>query len=234
MRFSRIIILLAILGITKTIHAQNMVATPIDKLPLNILNATNDTSKAMILYITGDGGWNKFSKNFATAMAANGYPVVSLNANDYFWKKKTAAQTAVDVALLIRTYQKNWNRKKIVLIGYSFGADVVPFVFNRLPADISAGISNICLLSVSTTTDFEIHLSVMFGGKLKDGESVIAEINKITTKPIALIFGEDETGFPLNLLKNKNYSHITLVGGHHYDDDETSLSKTIIQQIPKK
>ena len=203
MSFSKIIILLVALGITKLTEAQNATNTAITKLPLNTVPAANDTSKALVLYITGDGGWNKFSKNFATALAANGYPVVSLNSNDYFWKKKTAAQTAADLTVVLRTYQKSRKRKKVILIGYSFGADVVPFVFNLLPADLNAAITNICLLSVSPTTDFEIHLSVMFGSKLKSGHSVIAELNKINTKPIALIFGEDETDFPWNQLKIK-------------------------------
>ena len=227
-------IFLILFTLTSAKYTLAQITTPVSKLPVNTVTAGSDTSKPLIMYITGDGGWNKFSKNLAAALAGQGYPVVALNANDYFWKKKTSAQTAADITLLIKTYQKIWNRKKVTFIGYSFGADVVPFVFNRLPADLTVSITNICLLSVSTTTDFEIHLTVMFGGNLKGGESVVAELNKITTKPIALIFGEDETGFPLSQLKNKNFTHITLVGGHHYDDDETSLSKTIIQQIPKK
>ena len=125
-------------------------------------------------------------------------------------------------------------RKKIMLIGYSFGAGVMPFVFNLLPADASAQIVNSSLLSPGTHTGFEIHLSVMPGAGFSGGESVVAAINKITAKPLTLIFGEGENSFPLNHLKNKNYVSIILKGGHYYDGDEAKLCNTVILQIPKK
>jgi type IV secretory pathway VirJ component len=208
--------------------------TGLDKLPINIVTAINDTSKPLILYITGDGGWNKFSKNLSTALAAKGYPVIALDARDYFWKKKTAPQTSFDAARLIRNYQKIWNRKKIILVGYSFGADVMPFVFNLLPADLSTAVVNINLLSPSTNTDFEIHLSVLLGAGFSGGEMVVTAVNKITTKPLTLIFGADENNFPINQLKNRNFMIIRLEGGHHYDGDEVKLCETILSHLPKK
>lgn len=233
MRENKLGLLLLTLIITQQSLAQN--AATGNKLPVNMVPvAAHDTSKPMVLYITGDGGWNKFSRNLAIALAGNGYPVASLNANEYFWKKKTPAQTAADITLLIKTCQLNWNRKKIILLGYSFGADVMPFVYNLLPADLNTQVTNICLLSVSTHTDFEIHLMAMLGAGFNKGESVVAEINKINNKPVTLIFGEGENSFPLNQLKIKNYTQITLDGGHHYNENEALLSNTIIQNILKK
>ncbi|MEP7141732.1 MAG: AcvB/VirJ family lysyl-phosphatidylglycerol hydrolase [Ferruginibacter sp.] len=211
--------------------AQN--ATGIDQLPINITPAASDTGKPLVLYITGDGGWNKFSKSFGQALAGKGYPVVALNAKEYFWKKKTAAQTASDIILLIRTYQRTWNRKKIILIGYSFGADVMPFVYNLLPADLTTEVVSINLLSPSTNTDFEIHIAVLLGAGFSGGESVVAAINKITAKPLTLIFGKGENDFPLPQLKIKNYVSVVLDGGHHYDGDEMKLCNTIILHLPK-
>ncbi|MEO5890739.1 MAG: AcvB/VirJ family lysyl-phosphatidylglycerol hydrolase [Ferruginibacter sp.] len=208
-------------------------STPVGQLPVNIVTAVTDTSKPMIMYITGDGGWNKFSKGLSAEFAAKGYPVVALNSKEYFWKKKTAEQTSLDVANLIRTYQKTWSRKKIILVGYSFGADVMPFVFNQLPADLSAGVININLLSPSPNTDFEVHLAVMFGAGFTGGESVVAAINKITAKPMTILFGKGEDDFPLTQLKIKNYTSIVLDGGHHYDGDENKVCNTILQHLPK-
>ena len=211
--------------------AQNTAS--VEQLPVNIIAATGDTSKPMVLYITGDGGWNKFSKNLSQAFANKGYPVVALNARDYFWKKKTAAQTTSDITNLIRTYQIKWKCKKIIFVAYSFGADVLPFVFNLLPADVSKQVININLLSPSAFTDFEIHLSVMLGAGYSEGESVVAAINKVASKPITIIFGSGEKDFPVNQLKNKNYTTVILEGGHHYDGDEIKLCNEIIKHIPK-
>lgn len=203
----------------------------ISKLPINIVPATIDSNKPLILYITGDGGWNKFSRTLSKNFADKGYPVIALDASKYFWDKKTALQTATDVTKLILTYQQLWKKKKILLIGYSFGADVMPFVFNHLNKEQTAAIVNISLLSPSTHTDFEIHILGLFGAD-SGGESVSNAINKITAKPITLIFGSEEKGFPEKALTNKNYSIIKLSGGHHYDGDEANVADTILKQLP--
>jgi type IV secretory pathway VirJ component len=56
-------------------------------LPIDTLGS-NNMSKPLVLYITGDGGFNNFSKAFMKQWNANGYPVVALNAKSYFWKTK--------------------------------------------------------------------------------------------------------------------------------------------------
>jgi type IV secretory pathway VirJ component len=224
-------LLLISVFLKKAVVAQTM--NDITDLPVNAINTVADTSKPMIIYITGDGGWNKFSKGLAQSLAGKGYPIVALSADKYFWKKKTAEQTTTDVTKLIKVYQKQWNRKKILLVGYSFGADVMPFVFNNLSKEIAAEVLNVSLLSPSAKTDFEIHISVMFGGS-SDGDSVPAAINKINAKPLTLIFGEDENDFPVTALTIKNYTTVKLSGGHHYDGDGTTVANTIIQYIPKK
>ena len=208
-------------------------STGIPDLPVNITNAVPDSSKPFVFYITGDGGWNKFSKNLASAFAAKGYPVVSLNAEKYFWDKKTPQQAAADVSKLLLFYRQLWKKKNVVLIGYSFGADVMPFIYNQLPAELANQVVNINLLSPSAKTDFEIHLMVMLGGH-GDGEPVAAAINKITSKPIILLFGENEDDFPLDDLTIKNYTRISIPGGHHYGDDELNVCNSILLHLPKR
>lgn len=199
-------------------------------LPVNIIPAKSDSSKPFILYISGDGGWNKFSRSLSQEFANKGFPVVSLNANKYFWNRKSPQQTATDVSNLIKAYQSIWKKKKVILVGYSFGADVMPFVYNNLNKDLANDIVNISLLSPSSKTDFEIHIMVMLGGN-SGGESVTKAINSIHSKPITLIFGEDENDFPIRELSNKNYVISRLTGGHHYDGDEATVAATVLNHI---
>jgi len=226
-----IFLLIIVFIFTTAAYAQS--GNDMSNLPVNIVNSINDTSKPFVMYITGDGGWNKFSKNLATSLAGKGYPVVALNAAKYFWDKKTPAKTASDISRLMTYYQRTWKRKNVLLVGYSFGADVMPFVYNLLNKEQASQIVNISLLSPSAKTDFEIHLMVMLGGS-SGGESVTAAINKITNKPITLIFGEDEDDFPAKELTIRNYTSIKLSGGHHYDGDEVTVCNTILANALKK
>ncbi len=57
--------------------------------------------------------------------------------------------------------------QQIVMIGYSFGADVLPFILNRLAEKLM--IRYLChyLMASSGSTDFEIHWADIFGGNTK-------------------------------------------------------------------
>ena len=50
-----------------------------------------------------------------------GYAVIGLNAKDYFWNKKKPQEAAIAIEEAINGSNKEWKRKSIVLIGYSFG-----------------------------------------------------------------------------------------------------------------
>jgi type IV secretory pathway VirJ component len=226
-------LILIIISFGSGLYGQKTANADISKLPINEINSNTDQQKPFILYITGDGGWNKFSQRFAQIMADNGYPIISLNAAKYFWEKKSPEQTASDLSKLIKVYMKQWNRKEVILAGYSFGADVMPFAYTRLPGGIAALVKHVVLLSPSPNADFEIHLIVLLGGK-SNGPSVPSEINKITGKSILIVLADDDKDFPLDRLTIKNYSTIKLPGGHHYDGDVISVCTAIARELSGK
>ncbi|HWJ25842.1 MAG TPA: AcvB/VirJ family lysyl-phosphatidylglycerol hydrolase [Flavisolibacter sp.] len=194
-------------------------------LPIKFLKS-NDVTKPLIFYISGDGGWNNFSTSFIQLLNKQGYSVVGLDAKSYFWDKKKPEQAAADVTNLLNQYMKECNTRSVLLIGYSFGADVMPFIQTRLPKYISDSIRRTVLMSPSKKTDFEIHVLGMLGFGGNDGMSVPDEINKIGP-PVTFLFGSDEHDFPLNKLTVKNPAIITLPGGHHYDGNVNEIVSRI-------
>jgi type IV secretory pathway VirJ component len=192
---------------------------------------TDDATTPLLFYISGDGGMNKFSTSLLQAFTRKGYAVVALDARSYFWKKKEPETAAADISAVINQYMVKWHRKNCIIIGYSFGADVLPFIFNRLSKEVQQKTANLILLSPSATTDFEIHVSNMFGFNNVKGPSVSAEINKIT-KTVLLVFGENEDDFPLKQITIKNKQVLTLAGGHHYDSDTNYLCNQLLQHLP--
>src|SRR3954451_8271489 len=194
--------------------------------------SSSDTSKPIVLYYTGDGGFNSFSSQFVQHFNSKGYPVIGFNCLKHFWKSKTPHQSAIDASNLINYYQKLWKKKKIILIGYSFGADILPFIFTRLPGNQMENINQIILLSPSNHTDFEVHVTEMLGEGSKGMDNVPAEINKINQKPILILSGEKEDD-DLNTaaLKISNYKKVTIPGGHHYDGDPSFVVETIIKYL---
>ncbi|MBO9728064.1 MAG: hypothetical protein J7623_05445 [Chitinophaga sp.] len=206
-------------------------AQNISNLPVVTKAPAAVTTAPLILYITGDGGMKKFSANVIESFHQKNYPVVALNALKYFWNKKTPQQAGKDVAALIKSYQSQWSSNNgVVLIGYSLGADVMPFIYTSLPVEVAAEVKHMVLLSPSLTTDLEVHVSDMLGKSNNKGMSVIAEMNKISGKPLLLVFGAEEKEFNFSALSIP-YQKLILPGGHAYDEDANGVAGKILTAL---
>jgi type IV secretory pathway VirJ component len=199
------------------------------QLPIKTI-ASADTTKPLMFYITGDGGWTGFSDAFLQSINKAGYPVLALNARKYFWKKKTPASTAAELSQLINKYMVQWKRDSVVLVGYSFGADVMPFIYNYTGEPFTKKVKHIVLMLPYTSTDFEIHLTEMMGIATHDAYSVVDEVNKLT-RPILFIVGTEKGQFPVHSLTNKNYAVVTEGGGHHFDDRPGNVVALVLGHI---
>jgi type IV secretory pathway VirJ component len=198
--------------------------------PVTFFNS-GDTSKPLIFYISGDGGWNGFSASLARALNKKGYAVAGLNARSYFWEKKTPGQAAGDISAYLKKTTAQKTNGNIVFAGYSFGADVLPFIISSLPETDRAKTKAVVLLSPSSSTDFEIHWADLVGWDKKRSMDVAAAINRLDSLKVLAVFGDDEKGFPLHLVHLKNFSHQALPGGHHFQNDMDSVAKAILTGI---
>ena len=152
----------------------------IKNLPLVITN-TNlaDANAPVALFISGDGGWYHFEQTIANDLAKKGIPTIGLDSRKYFWNRRTPEETAADMSEAMAYYAKIWKRNKFVLMGYSLGAEIVPFIVNRLPEEMKQKVEATVLLSPDVTTDFEIHFSNMLGmGNKQNTYNTIPELLK--------------------------------------------------------
>ncbi len=185
--------------------------------------------KPLVLYITGDGGNNKFSTDLCTAISKAGYAVSSINAKSYFWNKRTPGQTVTDITAYLTRKLNSRKNKQLIFAGYSFGADVMPFIVNRLQDTIREKIISVILISPSLSTDFEIHWSDMLDGNTPRSMDVVAEINKMTAQKTITLFGSDETDFPIKNINLKNYTNEILPGGHRFDGNTDEVAKKMMK-----
>jgi type IV secretory pathway VirJ component len=161
-------------------------------------------------------------------MAALNYPVVGIDVLRYFWKPKTPEQTAADLASTMAYYRKKWNAKTFVLAGYSFGADILPAVYNRLPEEDKASVELLVLLGLAKSADFEIHVSGWLGKSA--GERLLSpELELIPKQKILCIYGREEKAeTACTTLQNSEAKILELPGGHHFDQDYPKLTQQIL------
>lgn len=201
------------------------------KLPVIVLPAAPDENTPMVLMITGDGGWKNFDPRLAGQFVQQKAPVVALNALHYFWTKKTPEQATSDVEDLLNKYMKQWNKRSFILAGFSFGADVMPFIINRLPDSILRHCKGVALFSPGLSTDFEIHISQMLSEHHQWEYNVVNEMEAM--KPIKLLcfFGDEEHEFPVNIIPKHGWQLIYLKGGHHYEKNTDNIAKIVLDRL---
>jgi type IV secretory pathway VirJ component len=197
-------------------------------LPVKEWAATTH-DKPLLFYISGDGGFNSFSTSLCESLNASGYDIIALNARSYFWDKKTPDETTIAIAAYLESKLNGRKSQQFVLIGYSFGADVTPFIVNRLSAVTKAKLVSAILMGPSTSTDFEIHWTDILGGNKKRDMDVVAEINNMGTQSVTIISGSDETSFPYTEVKLKKYLHEVLPGGHHFEGNTKEVVSAILR-----
>jgi type IV secretory pathway VirJ component len=208
------------------LHAANAQSSV---LPITLW--TSDKREKFVFYISGDGGMNKYSAAFCQAIAENGYTVAALDAKTYFWERKTPEQTAKEISAYLSPRLQSDPTMELLVVGYSFGANVAPFIINLLPGSLKDKLHTVILISPSLSTDFEIHLLEMLGVNNKRSLNVVPEINKMQNFKVVTIFGSKEGEFPLREVQLKSFHNEVLPGGHHFDGNPNNLATAVLRYL---
>jgi type IV secretory pathway VirJ component len=186
----------------------------------------------LIFLISGDAGFSTFTQKLSAQIYNKGYDIYTLNTKKYFWQKKTAEQSAKDFTDFLESVLKNRKNKQLIIIGYSFGADALPFIVNKMPENIKKQITKNILIDPSSTGSLEINLENYINEDTEGEELTIPEVNKMTL-PINIILSDfGYENYPYKEVKiNKNIYH--LPGNHRFKGDYEKIAQTI-QEIIKK
>ena len=198
----------------------------IGDLPVQEVHASGN-SQDFALLLTGDGGWAGLDQELAARLAAQGVPTVGLNSLKYFWTERSADQTARDVARVLHHYLSAWNKQRVLLVGYSFGADVLPFVVNRLPAELRARIASVSLLGIDAHASFEVRISDWVGNDA-GGPPTRPELDMIGHVPVLCLYGEGEADSICPGLTQPGIEREQVGKGHHFSGEYDRLADRIL------
>ncbi|MFT4249030.1 MAG: AcvB/VirJ family lysyl-phosphatidylglycerol hydrolase [Pseudomonas sp.] len=186
-------------------------------------------SRRLAIVISGDGGWRDLDKDVGAELNRRGVSVVGWNSLRYFWSRKTPQRIADDLAHVINEYQRRWHVDDIALVGYSFGADVMPFAYQRLPEVQRRQVRFVSLLGLAHDADFNVRI----GGWLSLGGSgqvpVLPELARMPPGLLQCIHGEQEKDTLCPELVPRGIEVVARPGGHHFDHDPARLATIILQ-----
>ena len=185
-----------------------------------------------VLFLSGDGGWANIDKEIGNSLNTLGIPVIGFDSLRYFWGKKSPNRMTNDVQGILKSYKKKFNMEKVVLVGFSLGANALPFILSRLPEADRSSIVHTILLSPTQRTDFEVNFSdwLPIREQVK-GEAVLDEVLKINNISGLCILGEDDDD-SLCTQKIPSWLRIQKVpGSHHFNGDYKKVSDIILGEL---
>jgi type IV secretory pathway VirJ component len=201
-------------------------------LPIVEVSASGSVSDLMAVIISGDGGWAGIDREVADVLAGKGIPVVGLNSLAYFWTKRTPDNSARDLERILDHYLSRWKKEKAILLGYSLGADVLPFMASRLPKELLGRVSLIALLNPARQVDFEFHLTDWLGGP-SEGKTypLRPEVQKLVGTRLLCLYGEEEKDSLCRDLEPPLAKVVALRGAHHFGGNYYAIAETILNEV---
>jgi len=152
-----VLLCLALAG-KATAHASSTGPT---RLPLIERPASPGGDSILAVVLSGDGGWAAGDRAMTAELVRRGVGVVGVNVPSYLRGRKTPEIAGADLTRLLRHYTDAWHVRHVLLIGYSHGANILPFMVSRLPGDLRSRIDLVALLGLEPRASFEFHLEDM-------------------------------------------------------------------------
>lgn len=193
-----------------------------------VVPSTRAGDTLAVLY-SGDGGWGALDQKVARRLADSGVPTLGVNSLAYFHTDRTADSVAADLADSVRAYERQWGRSKVVLIGYSFGADALPAIIPRLPDDVRAQVGRVVLIGTGPAGDLRFHPASWLNLAPRDSFPVAPAIAALKDVKITCVYGDKERRDICPALPDDNVVKVRLPGGHHFNGDYATLGEAVLQ-----
>jgi len=192
--------------------------------------------RILVLIYSGDGGWRDIDKTLGDFFKEQKFAVVGVDCLRYLWTERKPAQLAADLSRILTYYHNHWHVDKVVLMGYSFGANIIPFAYNRLPQLQQGDVVMLSLLAPERATDFTISVFGWVGAGPSDEALPLGpEIAQIQARKLQCVYGEEEAEDSLCTTQVMRRAEvIKRRGSHHFDEDYAALGQLLLAGLNQR
>jgi type IV secretory pathway VirJ component len=200
-------------------------------LPL-IEKPVSGASPFFVLLLTGDGGWRGIDAGVAEELNREGFPVAGFLSDDYFAEGRSPTETGRDVGAAIEHYAELWKKEKVILIGYSRGADAVPIALLHMSPTTRTRVALAALLGPSRSAELQ---TVPFWKSATVPSIALAPImRQLRGLPLVCVHGADEDASLCDVLPQGAATDMRMPGGHHFGGRYAEIAKRIVASLPKR
>lgn len=190
-------------------------------LPL-VAGPAADPNGPLAIILSGNGGWWAVGDGIAEGLRADGISTYGWNSLAYFVHRRSPQEVAADIGRIAALSPPG---RDILLVGYSFGADVLATTYERLDPALKPRIRVVALIGLSRIADYAIGVMKPFAPHL----ATVKAIGRIDGPRIVCVMGSEEgdkTACPL--LDRRHVEIVERPGGHHFDGDYRALAAAIL------
>jgi type IV secretory pathway VirJ component len=222
---------LAIAGLLATFEAAQAQDKPVGlQLQLHEAARPNHT---LLLLLSGDGGWGDLEEAVTNRFNQAGISVVGLNSRRYFFSGSSPTRLAHDLQRILAYYGQQWHARRLILAGYSFGADALPFAWEHLPTATRQKTDLIALIGLQPAANFSISIWEMLDLPAADDTPVELAVRNLPMSKVICVHGVDD-GEACTLPVLKHATRIARPGGHDFDGDYDGVAEAVLKRIGKR
>jgi type IV secretory pathway VirJ component len=178
-------------------------------------------SHTVAVLFSGDMGFRVgMGPKIAVRLAADGVPVLGVSSLVEFRHKHRPAEVSTFIEQSIRRGLAFADANRAILIGQSFGADMLQVGAAGLPAELRSRVQMVALVVPGDTVFFRASPAELFNWARPDA-AAMPTARRLTWVPAICIYGREEDDSLCPKLDLPNVQRVALPGGHplHYDAD---------------
>ncbi|WP_340265952.1 AcvB/VirJ family lysyl-phosphatidylglycerol hydrolase [Sphingobium mellinum] len=181
-----------------------------------------------VAFFSGDMGFHfGMSGDLAERLAATGLPVIGFSSPKYFGQHRSRAEAGRIVADGLRLTLARTGARRVVLVGQSYGADIVATAASALPPDLRARLAAVAMVVPAQSVYFRAD-PLGFAYRGTPDARPLDTIGEIGARRLVCIYGleeEDSLCPPLVALG----AHVAgLPGGHYMHHDSSRVGDTLL------
>lgn len=183
------------------------------------------------LYLSGDMGFHAgLGPDVADRLTRQGIPVVAENSLHFFRTRRTPEEAGAMIADGLRRAIALNPDARLLLLGQSFGADVIAPSLPYVPTDLRRRIAFIGLIVPGATRQWRASPSEIFSFNEPEEDAVTAA-QRLSWTPLLCIHGAEEAASLCPALRQPNVTRLELPGGHPLHHDADAVSAALLQGI---
>ena len=210
------------------------VACSQNQLPLVTLPTETKGNTYAAIIISGDGGWAQIDKALAQYLGQEGIPTLGLNSLRYFWVARSREEVGAALITMLKRADQMWPNRKYILIGFSRGANVLPFMVEGLEDPWRKRIVRIALISPAAATGFEFRLRDWWTNRPpQEALPLLPALERLKGIDLLCLYGKEDEETICPELAGGLAKTGVFPGGHHLDGEYSTVVRDILKGLPK-